>query len=463
MTALYQIAKNTLRESLREPIYLLLLLTALSLIGIFPIFTMFVFREQIKLVVDSAMATTLVLGWLLAVLCASHAISREIENGTALLLLAKPVERPVFIVAKILGILVALAVFCLLCAIATVISIRVAKDQFRLDNTVLGIYFGVLALSVILGGIHNYVTRSSFPMAAVKVMLALFPILLVVVYYIPVGGERVGLSFETVPALVLILYSVWAMGSLATALSTRFGLVSNLLLCVVIFVVGLMSDYLLGRHTHEAWSDSAPAGKGILWVSDYTFVPTETMTVGRWSRPEPADGGRVFTVWSNSENPPGLPPVGTQPEVTWRDGAGWMDEVRDLPAPPRYMARYDAEALTWETHPILDERSQLRGSEKGGVFTAFVFRRSPARPRTPVGGTYGSPYPNPGSRLASVLYACVPNWQLFWMADALAAKRSIPLSYVGFGGIYALLFVTFFVLLAVALFWQREVGTQVAA
>ena len=44
---------------------------------------------------------------------------------------------------------------------------------------------------------------------------------------------------ETVPALVLILYSVWAMGSLATALSTRFGLVSNLLLCTVIFLAGL--------------------------------------------------------------------------------------------------------------------------------------------------------------------------------------------------------------------------------
>jgi len=56
--ALYQIAKNTFRESVREPIYLLVLLSALCLIGIYPIFTLFVFREQVKLVVDSAMATT---------------------------------------------------------------------------------------------------------------------------------------------------------------------------------------------------------------------------------------------------------------------------------------------------------------------------------------------------------------------------------------------------------------------
>jgi ABC-type transport system involved in multi-copper enzyme maturation permease subunit len=212
LTSLYQIAKNTFRESLREPIYLLLLLTALGLIGIFPVFTMFVFREQIKLVVDSAMATTMVIGWLMAVLCASHAISREIENGTALLLLSKPVKRPAFIVAKILGILAALSVFWLLCALAALISVRVAKDQFRLDNTAMGIYFGVLALSMIIAGVHNYVTRSSFPMAAVLTMLVLFPLMAVGIYYLPVAGERVGFSMETVPALVLILYSVWVMG-----------------------------------------------------------------------------------------------------------------------------------------------------------------------------------------------------------------------------------------------------------
>ena len=69
------------------------------------------------------------------------------------------------------------------------------------------------------------------------------------------------------------------------------------------------------------------------------------------------------------------------------------------------------------------------------------------------------PYPTPGSRVASVLHACVPNWQLFW-TDALAAKRPIPAGYVAFGGAYAVLVVAFFVLVAVAFFWQREVGSQ---
>lgn len=460
MSVFYQIAKNTFRESLREPIYLLLLLSALAVIGIFPVFTMFAFREQIKLVVDSAMATTMVMGWLVAVLTASHAISREIENGTALLLLSKPVERPVFILAKIAGVLLALTVFSVLCSIAAVVSVRVAKDQFQLDNTVMAVYFGVLALGVLVGGVHNYVTRSSFPMAAVTALLVLFPVMAAVVAIIPVAGERVGLSTETVPALVLILFSVWAMGSLATALSTRFSLVSNLLLCMTLFIVGLMSDFVLGRHAREAWSDTVPRGTAPLWMSSYTFAPTETLPVGRWSRPEPVDDGRVFTVWTAAGTPAPLSPLGSQPEAAWRDVGGWVDDVRDLAGAAVHMARYDAATGQWDIRRIAGERGQVRADAADRSFTAISFRRSVHRPRTPVGGTHASPSPHPGSRLASVVYACVPNWQLFWMADALAAKQSIPLSYVVIAGLYAVLVVGFFVLLAVALFSQREVGTQ---
>ena len=460
VTSFYQIAKNTLRETLREPIYLLLLLTALCLIGIYPIFTLFAFRQQVKLVVDSAMATMMVLGWLMAILSASHAISREIENGTALLLLSKPVQRPIFIVAKIVGILLALTVFCLLCASATVISIRVAKDQFRLDNTVLAIYFGVLALSVLVGGIHNYITRSSFPMAAVISMLGLFPLMLIGVYYLPVKGEHVGFSFEVVPALVLILYSVWAMGSLATALSTRLGLVNNLMVCVVIFIVGLMSDYLLGRHAREPWNDSVPRGHATLWISNYRFVPTETMSVGRWSRPKKVERADTFVVWSDETSPGRLTTLGVNPEKVWQDGNGWARDPQTLSAPPVYMATYNPNTLTWKKLRVIGE--QDKGNRENGErsFVSYVFRRSLHRPRTPRGGTYENPYPNPGSRLASVLYACVPNWQLFWMADALAAKQAIPGAYIAYGGLYAVLVVGLCVLLAVALFWQREVGTQ---
>ena len=63
--------------------------------------------------------------------------------------------------------------------------------------------------------------------------------------------------------------------------------------------------------------------------------------------------------------------------------------------------------------------------------------------------------------MASALYAIIPNWQLFWMADALAAQSSIPASYVIYGAIYSILMLAFLMLLAVALFGNREVGKQI--
>jgi hypothetical protein len=459
-SSVYQIAKNTFRETLREPIYLLVLLAALALIGVFPLMTLFVFREQVKLVIDSAMATMLVFGWLVAVLSSSHAIAREIDNGTALLLLSKPVKRPAFILAKILGILAALSVFCLLTFLATLIAVRIAKDQFRLDNTAMTIYFGTIVLSFVVAGLHNYVTRSSFPMAAVLAMLAILPIAFAIIYFVPVkdGGElkRVGYAWEMVPALILIVYSVWAMGTLATALSTRFGLASNFLICSVIFVVGLMSDYLVGRHVYEAWQDAPPPqGRATLWHSYYSFTPTERSDVGKWSQPEAVKG---FVVWSQGGSSDPLPALGDKPEEAWRDVSGWKRQLSDLTEPPRLMGLYDPSTGTWTQVTVRREGADARKDKKS--FISHVFRRSTHRPRTPVGGTYQSPFPQTGSRLATIAYACIPNWQLFWMADALAAKKDIPGAYLVLGGIYVLLVVGFFGLVAVVLFWNREVGGQ---
>ena len=130
MNILYRLTQNTFRECVREPVFYLLQLVGLVLIGILPMFSMFVFREQIKLVVDSAMATTMVLGLIAAALCSSHTITREMRNGTVLLLLSKPVPRYTFIVAKLIGVTMALTVFTFSFLAAAFVAIMIARDQF---------------------------------------------------------------------------------------------------------------------------------------------------------------------------------------------------------------------------------------------------------------------------------------------------------------------------------------------
>ena len=60
--------------------------------------------------------------------------------------------------------------------------------------------------------------------------------------------------------------------------------------------------------------------------------------------------------------------------------------------------------------------------------------------------------------LARVAYAAVPNLQVFWMADAINDKKSIPFSYMARAGAYALLYATGLLFVALSLFQEREIA-----
>jgi hypothetical protein len=246
----YQIAKNTFRESLREPIFYLLLLLALLLISIFPMFSLFVFREQLKLVSDSCLATTLALSLVCAALSASHTVSREMKNGTVLLLLSKPVTRWSFIIAKIAGIMFVMTFFALTCEAGTIISISIAKDQFELNYTLFFIYLALLAISSLFGAARNYLAKKAFSESASVAMfflMIIFAAVLVVFFSPHNAATEETISFlSLLPVLLLLIFAVWIMSALTVTLSTRLDMVANLTFCSLIFMGGLVSDYFFG-------------------------------------------------------------------------------------------------------------------------------------------------------------------------------------------------------------------------
>ena len=180
MLNFFHIAKNTFTESIREPIFFILLITALALIGHFPSMTLFVFGDQIKLVVDSSMATVLLFGLFVAVMSSSHTVTREMRNGTVLLLLSKPVYRWTFILAKIAGIVFTVVVFVFLCNVGSIISLYIAKDQFRMDMGAYYIYFGILIASCIFGMVMNFMYTRSFASYTTLGIWILLPIYCIV-------------------------------------------------------------------------------------------------------------------------------------------------------------------------------------------------------------------------------------------------------------------------------------------
>ena len=257
MNNLFKIAFNAFRESLREPVYCLMLLAALLLISIYPAVAIFAFSqtsefflaEQLKLVIDSSMATALLFGLIISVLSASSTVSREMRNGTVLLLLSKPVSRWSFILGKIVGVTAAVVLFTLLCNFGCIISVFVTNGQ---HHYVRGIHIGflaVIAVSAVWGMVANFVRGSSFPEICTYALCALVPLFcfgLMKFAEVPHGVTIFNLS----KALVLINFACIAMATVAVVSATRLDMVPNMCVCTAIFFSGLLSSYLFTQFEH---------------------------------------------------------------------------------------------------------------------------------------------------------------------------------------------------------------------
>jgi len=75
-------------------------------------------------------------------------------------------------------------------------------------------------------------------------------------------------------------------------------------------------------------------------------------------------------------------------------------------------------------------------------------------------GSAGSPLDAAHAKLLALraAYAAVPNFQVFWLSDAVQQKKEIPLAFVAPSAAYGALVIVAAMGIAVALFQRREVG-----
>ena len=55
-----------------------------------------------------------------------------------------------------------------------------------------------------------------------------------------------------------------------------------------------------------------------------------------------------------------------------------------------------------------------------------------------------------------LLYSICPNWQFFWLVDAVAVNKPIPMSYIWMSALYTFLYIVLASLWAVAIFSGKE-------
>src|SRR3954469_4467428 len=109
------IARNTLQEAARQKLFNFLAILGLGLVASVQYFHDFNFgASELKFIADFGYGAMAFFGAALTIAATAQLFFSEIDNRTALTLLAKPVWRSEFILGKFLGIAALVGMFCVL-------------------------------------------------------------------------------------------------------------------------------------------------------------------------------------------------------------------------------------------------------------------------------------------------------------------------------------------------------------
>ena len=286
MYKLFTIAKNTFIETLRQPVYAIIIIAALFLFFISPSLTMYTMSDDNKFLREIGLSTLFLASLFIAIFSASGAVAEEIENKTITTVLSKPVQRPIFIVAKFLGVAAAVVLAHYICTIALLMAIRhgvLESVNDTHDWTVMSTAAATVVLTFLLTAFFNYAYDWKFSSTAIALVGIFATLSIVFLSFIdrdwqfnPQGNGINGLDIY---GSVLLLLAAIIIVALAVALSARFNIVVTLSACVGIFLLGLISDYTFGRFAEtQLW---AKIGRflvpnlQIFWISDAIYEGSE--------------------------------------------------------------------------------------------------------------------------------------------------------------------------------------------
>jgi hypothetical protein len=297
-----------------------------------------------------------------------------------LAVLSKPVGRAQFFLAKYAGLAAALTVLAYVNLIGVLLASRMAFDAYgKTDVAALGIFAVGVVVAYALAGFSNFFLRRPFVSDAVLALVVFATLAVFVIFrftrQIDSGGTEMHVDWRLVPAGILILFALWVLAALALACSTRLDTIPTLAVCSAFFMMGLMSDYLLGQRAEPVWRQNLQVEAG---------------------------------------NP------------------RWSDDQKTLLK--SIAQKYDADS---SGKLELSERKAVTAEDKARLQSAGMG----------------------GSWWASVLYTVIPNWQLFWFADALDMDKStFQWGYVGKAFAYMVAYAGAVLAIGMVLFEERELS-----
>lgn len=444
------ISRNTFVESIRQPIFFVLVMLS----GLMQVFNTLLSAYSLgytektevsgddKMLLDMGLATVMVCATLLAAFVATSVIAREIENKTALTVISKPVGRPLFVLGKYLGITASILMAGVIMLVFFQFAIRHAVMSTARD-TVDGpvILFGSTAvlLAVALGIWGNFFYGWVFSSTCIGALLPLSLIAYAVTMLVSKDWEWQPLTEGLKPQIMIasgaVLLSLMVLTAVAVLSSTRLGQVMTIVVCAGVFLLGLLSNYMLGRPAFDNRQSAV-----IVDVGTHRLDTQNMDKAGNWviavlkNPPSPPlnVGDRVY--YGPNPNGVGLavPPQG---EFQGDPNRG-ADVVRDTNGPALVVQKIEFDANRYWLVNV-NNLPVARPPEKGD----YLFTR-----------------PTGGNKIARAAWSVVPNLQFFWLVDAVTQGNPISVKYLALLAGYSGLQIVALLSVAVALFQRRDVG-----
>ena len=131
---IFAITTNTLTELTRQKVFYVLLIFALVLIGSSVFMARFSFQQEFQILKDVSLGAMSIFSSLLAIVATARLIPQDIEDRTVYTILAKPVPRFEYLLGKLFGVLLLLAISVAVMSALFVVVLYV-REQTVLHET----------------------------------------------------------------------------------------------------------------------------------------------------------------------------------------------------------------------------------------------------------------------------------------------------------------------------------------
>jgi len=271
LTRVAVIALNAYREAVRARILHGLFALALATAGYALVVGAYAIRTRLRVVSDLGAASTSLYAIVVAVVLGATSLYRELELKTIFPILARPIRRAEYLVGKLLGIVLTLAVF--IAANAGVLLVALGVLSRDGAGGVVGA--GLLALCSALGA-------AAWKLPRTRTYLPLFAALVLVVAGFVLADGAPDDRRVVVGSAVLTLCEVLVIASLATLFSAFSSPFLTAVFTLAVFVIGRSADSLaklpvrvFGAFIHDVFAAVAKVVPNLMW-----YVPPRTLLTG---------------------------------------------------------------------------------------------------------------------------------------------------------------------------------------